>query len=64
MDRRTVACLAIDTLNSLGFWGKFARMARHATGFQKLKIGWVLGRVGEGFVTVPEGLDDSLRIGI
>jgi hypothetical protein len=64
MDRRTVAGLAIDTLDTLGLWGQFARMASHTALFQKLKIRWGFGRFREGFVMVPEGLDDSLRIGI
>ncbi len=64
MDRRTVAGLAIDTLDTLGLWGQFARMASHTARFQKLKIRWVLGRFGDGFAMVPEGLDDSHRIGI
>lgn len=64
MDRRTVACLAIDTLDTLGLWGQFARMASHTARFQKLTKRWVCGRFREGFVMVPEGMDDSLGIGI
>ena len=64
MDRRTVAGLAIDTLDTLGLWGQFARMASHTARFQKLNIRGVSGRFGKGFAMVPEGLDDSQRIGI
>jgi hypothetical protein len=64
MDRRTVAGLAIDTLDTLGLRGQFTRMASHTALFQKLKILWVFSRFWEGFTMVPEGLDDSQRIGI
>ena len=64
MDRRTVAGLAIDTLDTLGLRGQFARMASHTAHVQKLKILGGFGRFREGFVVVPEGLDHSLRIGI
>ncbi len=64
MDRRAVAGLAIDTLDTLGLRGQFARMASHTSRFQKLKILGGFGRFREGFVMVPEGMDDSLRIGI
>ncbi len=64
MDRRAVAGLAIDTLDTLGFRGQFTRMASHTSRFQKLKIRGGFGRFREGFVVVPEGLDDSLRIGV
>ena len=64
MDRITVACLAIDTLNSLGFWSQFARMASHTARFQKLTKRRFVGRFREGFVMVPEGANDSLRNGI
>ena len=47
MDRRTVAGLAIDALDTLGLWGQFARMASHTARFQKLKIRWGLGCFGE-----------------
>ena len=64
MNRRTVACLAIDTLDTLGLRGQFARMASHTARFQKLTKRRFVGRFREGFVLVPEGANDSLRIGI
>lgn len=64
MDRRAVAGLAIDTLDTLGLWGQFARMASHTASLQKIKIRGGCGRFREGFVMVPEGMDDSLGIGI